>query len=155
MVYAMISQEKLYELMLDHKHEQEEKTDKINNYFVTLLSNLIAVTPFIDKATALLPGATEGVITRLFLTIISLIGLILSIIWSANIKRLLLYISTLDEKVIHIENINDIDFITYISNRLVLKNSPDRITKYQLIVPIYISSNIYLNNHLFFIVDGD
>lgn len=132
---ALITDDKLYELSLENKKHQENKRDEINNYYITLLSSMIAVIPFIDKATAIIPGISQGSSARLFLTVLSLIGLILSTTWLLSIKRILIYSEILDTKIFALEKKYKIDYLTDISQKLEQKHAPGRVTKYQLIIP--------------------
>lgn len=140
----LVSHEKLYELLMEDKKHQENKRDEINNYYITLLSSILAATPFIDKATTVLPDVEEGHLIRLFLTLISLIGFMLSFIWSSSIKRIVIYNEILDLKISKFENTHNIDFLTNIANEMKDKHAPAKITKYQLSIP-YIFKMIFIS----------
>ncbi|RTK93346.1 MAG: hypothetical protein EKK61_01370 [Rickettsiales bacterium] len=143
-----ISEEKIYELIMTDKKHQENKRDELNNYFITLLSSILAATPFIDKATTVMPDVDEGSVIRLFLTVLSSIGLILSFIWSSSFKRIIIYNEILDMKISKFEDKHNIDFLTNIANEMRARKAPSKITKHQLIIPyifkiIFISIIIY------------
>lgn len=135
MTQSLIADDKLYELSLENKKHQENKRDEINNYYITLLSSMIAVIPFIDKVTTIIPGISQGSSARLFLTVLSFIGLILSTTWLLSIKRILMYSEILDAKIFALEKKYEIDYLNYISQQLGQKNAPSRVTKYQLVIP--------------------
>jgi hypothetical protein len=125
----------LYELALDEKKHHEQRRDEINGCYISLFAAIIAVTPFINNIVDAVPGKYEGIVIRASLTILSLIGLVLAIIWSANLKRILFIIQYLDEVVSDLEKKYDIKFKIDLFNQLDKKGAPDRITKYQIMMP--------------------
>lgn len=135
MTEKIISEEKLYELALDEKKHHEQRRDEINGGYISLFAAIIAITPFINNIVDAVPGRYEGMVVRVSLTILSLIGLILAIIWSANLKRILFIIQYLDEVVADLEKKYDIKFKIDLFNQLDKKGAPDRITKYQIMMP--------------------
>jgi hypothetical protein len=135
MASKQISEEKIYELALDEKKHHETRRDDINNQYISLFAAIIAVSPFINNLVEAVPGRYEGLVIRLSLTVLSLIGLILAIIWSANLERILFIIESLDKIILNLEKKYDISFKIEIFKDLDKKGAPDRITKYQLIMP--------------------
>jgi len=135
MTSKIVSEEKIYTLALEEKKHHEQRRDDINGHYISLFAAIIAVTPFINNLVDAVPGRYEGLVIRMSLTVLSLIGLVLSIIWSANLKRVLFHIEYLDKVVIDLEKKYDISFKVDLFNQLDKKGAPDRITKYQLIMP--------------------
>lgn len=148
MTQQFISEEKIYELALAEKKHHEERRDDINGHYISLFAAIIAVTPFINNLVDAVPGKYEGIVIRISLTILSLIGAVLAIIWSANLKRILLIVKYLDKIIIDLEKKHNMLFKTELLNQLKHEDAPDRITSYQLIMPrmficIFISIIIY------------
>lgn len=130
-----ISEEKIYELALAEKKHHEERRDEINGHYISLFAAIIAVTPFINNIVDAVPGRYEGIVMRVSLIILSLIGVVLATIWSANLKRILLIIKYLDKIITDLEKEHNILFKTELLAQLDKEDAPDRITKYQLIMP--------------------
>lgn len=137
MASKLIPDDKLYQLNLEDKKHQETRRDEVNNFYITMLSGLIAAIPFIDKATAIVPGVSEGSAIRIFVTMLSLIGigLTLATTWAASVRRVLIYTEILDQKIFILENKYEIDNLADITKRLEIRNAPGRITRYQLLIP--------------------
>ena len=135
MASKLIPDDKLYQLNLEDKKHQETRRDEVNNFYITMLSGLIAAIPFVDKATAIVPGVNEGSAVRIFVTILSLIGLALSTTWAASVRRVLIYTEILDQKIFILENKYEIDNLADITKRLEIRNASGRITRYQLLIP--------------------
>lgn len=147
MTEKIISKEKLYEMVLEEKKHHEQRRDDINGQYISLFAAIIAVTPFINNLIDAVPGRYEGLVIRSTLTILSSIGLVLAIIWSANLKRILFILEYLDKVILELEKKYDISFKIELFNQLDKKGAPDRITKYQLVMPrmfIVIFSSIIL-----------
>ena len=134
-INLLIPESELYKIAIDNKQHNENRRDEINTYYISLLAAIIAAIPFIDKITSIAPSNYEGYIIRASLTILSLIGLILAVTWGLNLKRTLFYLQSLDKIIMELEIKYKQPFITRISFDLINKKSPDRITKYQLIIP--------------------
>jgi hypothetical protein len=135
MANKIIDEEKIYELALEEKRHHEQRRDEINGHYISLFAAIIAVAPFINNIVEAVPGSYEGLVVRASLTILSSIGLLLAIIWLANLKRILFLIEYLDKVTLDLEKKNDIKFKIDLFNELDKKGSPDRITKYQLMMP--------------------
>ena len=135
MASNVISEDKIYELALDEKKHHEERRDDINSHYITLFAAIIAVTPFINNMVEAVPGRYEGLVIRLSLAALSAIALILAIIWQANLKRILFILESLDKTILSLEKKYDIAFKLEIFKELDKKGAPDRITKYQLMIP--------------------
>lgn len=103
---------------------------EFKDQYISLFAAIIAVTPFINNMVDAVPGRYEGLVIRA-----SLIGLILSFLWLANLKRILFLIESLDKIVADMGKRYDITFKLDIFKALEKKGSPDRITKYQIIMP--------------------
>ena len=131
----LLSDSELYKIAINDKQHHEDRRDEINTYYISLLAAIIAAIPFIDKVTMAAPSGYEGYIIRGTLTVISLIGLILSVTWVLNLKRTLFYIESLDKIIMELEIRYKQPFITKIAFELVEKHSPGRITKYQQVIP--------------------
>ncbi|RYE05825.1 MAG: hypothetical protein EOP33_01005 [Rickettsiaceae bacterium] len=131
----LISEEKIYELALNEKKHYEDSRDQINGQYIGLFAAIIAVTPFINNMVEAVPGKYEGLVIRVALTMLSLIGLILSFLWLANLKRILFLLEALDKIVINLEKEYDIAFKLDLFKELEKKGAPDRITKYQILMP--------------------
>lgn len=143
----IIPEQRIYELALEEKRHHETRRDEINNQYISLFAAIIAVTPFINNITTVIPGKHEELVIKLALIILSFIGLILSTLWSANLKRILFYLESLDKIIKHLEAKYDISFTISIFKELEKKGAPDRITKYHLMMPrmfIVIFSTIIL-----------
>ena len=143
----IISGEKIYELALGEKKHYETRRNEINQQYISLFAAIIAATPFINNMVDSLPSRYEGLVIRASLTILSLIGLVLSFIWLANLKRILFLIESLDKIIIDLEKKYDIVFQLGILMALEKKGVPDRITKYQIMMPrmfIFIFTSIII-----------
>lgn len=143
----IISGEKIYELALDEKKHYEIRRNEINQQYISLFAAIIAATPFINNMVDAVPGRYEGLVIRASLTILSLIGLVLSFIWLANLKRILFLIESLDKIIVDLEKKYDIIFQLGIFMALEKKGVPDRITKYQIMMPrmfIFIFTSIII-----------
>lgn len=145
---VLVSNSKLYELSLEERKHKEDRRDQINSYYISLFAAIIAISPFIDKIAEGVSELHKGYIIRVSLTVLASIGLILAIAWAANLRRLLAYLQSVDKLILDMESKHSISFITYISQQLHNKHSPDRITKYQIVLPytfavIFISTIIY------------
>ncbi len=143
----IISGEKIDELALDEKKHYEIRRNEINQQYISLFAAIIAATPFINNMVDAVPGRYEGLVIRASLTILSLIGLVLSFIWLANLKRILFLIESLDKIIIDLEKKYDIIFQLGIFMALEKKGVPDRITKYQIMMPrmfIFIFTSIII-----------
>ncbi len=131
----LLSEEKIYDLAMEEKKHHEARRDEINGHYISLFAAIIAVTPFINNLVDAVPGGYEGLVIRMSVTILSLIGLVLSIIWAANLKRILFQVEYLDKVILDLEKKHDISFKIDLFKQLEKKGSPDRITKYQLMMP--------------------
>lgn len=135
MTKKIFSKEKLYETVLEEKKHHEQRRDDINGQYISLFAAIIAITPFINNLVDAVPGRYEGLVIRSSLTVLSFIGLILSMIWAANLKRILFIVKYLDKVILDLEREYDISFKVELFNQLDKKGAPDRITKYQIIMP--------------------
>lgn len=134
-VASLIADDKLYELALAERKHKEDRRDQINSYYISIFAAIIAISPFLDKISEGTSEASKGVIIKISLTVLASIGLILSLTWAANLKRLLIYLQSMDKLILDMEKKYSISFITYISQQLYSHKSPDRITKYQIVLP--------------------
>lgn len=135
MTKKILSEEKLYEMALEEKKHHEQRRDDINGQYISLFAAIIAITPFINNIVDAVPGRYEGLVIRSSLTVLSFIGLVLSIIWAANLKRILFIVEYLDKVICDLEKKYDVSFKVELFNQLDKKGAPDRITKYQIIMP--------------------
>jgi len=131
----LISDFELYKLLLEDKKHQESVRDTINYYYIILLSSILAVAPFVDKVPIVAPILGEAQAMQIFLILLSLIGFILSVIWSQNIKRIAFYTKALDQFISELEEKYDKPYLTRIWHDLEKHNAPGRITKHQVIMP--------------------
>ena len=131
----LLDDTELYKIALKDKQHHESRRDEINTYYISLIAAIIAAIPFIDQVREVAPKGYEGCIIKLSLTIIAIIGLILSSTWSLNLKRTLFYIESLDKIIMELEIKYNQHFITRITMNLVEKHAPGRITKYQQALP--------------------
>lgn len=141
---ALISDEKLYEFLLKDKQHKEDRRDSINSYYIILFTGMIGIFPFIKDSIQTTHTPDKEYITILSSTIIELIGLMLSIIWSLSVRRIWYYLEILDERIEQLEKTYNTSYITYIRQQSQVKHSPDRVTKYQLFLP-YIFTSIFLS----------
>lgn len=132
---SSIDDAKLYELFLKDKEHKEDRRDQINTYYISLLTAVVGIVPFINQMSSGVNTVDRGYLVRLSLIALSLVGLVLAFTWRLNIKRILYYLEFLDKQIETLERKNNITFISYINNQKVLKNWPSRVTKYQLILP--------------------
>lgn len=130
-----ISDKAMYEQALADKKHQESKRDKVNNEYISLFAAMIAITPFINNLANTLPKENWVYVVRLASATLALVGLTLSILWYSNIKRILVYLEILDSIILRLESKCGVEYYSYISKQLSLRESPGRITKYQLIMP--------------------
>lgn len=145
---TFVSEDKLYELAIQERKHKEDRRDQINSYYISIFAAIIAISPFLDKISEGTSEVNKGYVIKIALTVLSSIGLILSVAWAANLKRLLTYLQSLDQLILEMERKYSISFITYISQQLYEKKSPDRITRYQIVLPytfmaIFICTIIY------------
>jgi phosphate uptake regulator len=130
-----VSSVAMYQQALADKKHQESKRDEINKEYISLFAAIIAITPFIANLANALPRVSEAYVVRFAVASLSLMGLILSMLWYANIKRIFVYLEIIDSVILKLENACGIEYSSYISKQLRVRESPDRITKYQLIMP--------------------
>jgi hypothetical protein len=130
-----VSNVAMYQQALADKKHQESKRDEINKEYISLFAAIIAITPFIANLANALPRVSEAYVVRFAVASLSLMGLILSMLWYANIKRIFVYLEIIDTVILKLENACGIEYSSYISKQLRVRESPDRITKYQLIMP--------------------
>jgi hypothetical protein len=129
-----IDNSKLYSLVLNCKLETEKNRDEVNKYYISLFAALISLIPILDKF-----GPSVNFIDkysmRYALPLISSIGVMLSISWWLNLKRIHNYLQGVDELLIEMEKQSKISFISYMINYLNKTHSPARVTKQQIIIP--------------------
>ena len=144
----LLSEKELYRIAIDNKQHHETRRDQINTYYISLFAGIIAIVPFIEQIAKVAPHGYEGYAVRCSFTALSIIGLLLSLVWELNLKRTLFYLESLDKIIMKLEAKYEQPFVTQISIDLSNKNSPDRITKYQLIIPyafmvIFLIASVY------------
>jgi hypothetical protein len=133
---SLIDDSKLYELFLKDKQHKEDMRDQINAYYISLLTAVVGLVPFIDRIYHEADAIEKGHVVRLFLIAISLVGLVLACTWRLNIRRILCYLEFVDEQIEILEIRNNIHFISYIKSQKTVNKWPNRVTKYQLILPL-------------------
>jgi hypothetical protein len=126
---------KLYELSLQDKQHQEDRRDNINSYYISLFSAIVAVIPFIGEISRTSIEQHKYYLVKCSLVALCLIGFVLATTWLLNLKRILSYLRAADKFLALLEKRHDISFITYIAQELNRENAPDRVTKYQLVLP--------------------
>jgi hypothetical protein len=126
---------KLYELSLQDKQHQEDRRDNINSYYISLFSAIVAVIPFIGEISRTSIEQHKYYLVKCSLVALCLIGFVLATTWLLNLKRILSYLRAADKFLALLEKRHDIGFITYIAQELNRENAPDRVTKYQLVLP--------------------
>ena len=126
---------KLYELSLQNKQHQEDRRDNINSYYISLFSAIVAVIPFIGEISRTSIEQHKYYLVKCSLVALCLIGFVLATTWLLNLKRILSYLRAADKFLALLEKRHDIGFITYIAQELNRENAPDRVTKYQLVLP--------------------
>ena len=131
----LITNDKLYELLIQDKNHKEGRRDQINSYYITLFTAIIGGLPFIEQLTKGINSVDKAYIVRISLSILALIALVLSLTWASTLKRILLHLEILDERIQKVEDSYNLSYLTYINQQLTLKNAPGRVTKYQLVLP--------------------
>ena len=141
---------KLYEFALQNKQHQESRRDSINSYYISLFSAIIAVIPFIDKIRDVSLAHHQYYLVKCSLIMLCLIGFVLATTWLLNLKRILLYLVAIDKLLATLEKNLNTAFVTYITLQLSYKKAPDRITKYQLVLP-YTFMLVFLVGMIYFL----
>jgi hypothetical protein len=125
---------KLYSIVLNCKLETEKNRDEVNKYYISLFAGLVSIIPILDKFSHSV-NLTNEYNMRYALPLISSIGVMLSISWRLNLKRIHNYLQGVDELLVDMEKKSKISFITYMINYLNKTHSPARVTKQQIIIP--------------------
>jgi hypothetical protein len=131
----LISDDKLYEIALNNKQHLEARRDAINNYYTSLFAAIITAIPFIEKATNIVANKPGDYILGLSLAVLSLIGLILALLWLLNLKYMLFYLDSLDKRILNLESKCGQSLFTDLEMDLKYKKAPERVTRYQIIIP--------------------
>jgi hypothetical protein len=126
---------KLYELSLQNKQHQEDRRDNINSYYISLFSAIVAVIPFIDEISRKSVEQHKYYLVKCSLVVLCVIGFVLATTWLLNLKRILSYLRAADKFLATLEKKHNSGFITYITQELSYEKAPDRVTKYQLLLP--------------------
>lgn len=132
-----ISDKQLYAWILDSKHHEEKQRDEINKYYISLFTSILAVAPLIERF--LSSNNLENINLLSALSVLSFIGLSISISWLRSLKRMYNYIEAYEYLLIKIEEKHHKEFIRYVSRRLSNINSPDHITKHLMYMPLTFS----------------
>jgi len=151
---VLISDSKLYELVLNERKHREDRRDDINNYYTSLFAAIIAATPFIEKVTSTIIDKQDSYLVKLSLTALSLIGLILAFTWALSLTHTLAYLKSLEKLIANIEMKYDQPFLTFVSQDLKNNKASSRITVNQMFVPytfivIFLSIIVYSVLQLF------
>jgi hypothetical protein len=126
---------KIYELAINTKNHTEDRRDEINRYYTSLFAAIISIIPFIDKITNVEPSVIASYNVKIASTLLSFIGLTLSISWVLTLKRLYNFLEAMDKLLTMLESKYDKSFIIFISTYLSKIHSPDRVTKQVMLVP--------------------
>ena len=126
---------KLYELSLQNKQHQEDRRDNIKSYYISLFSAIVAVIPFIDEISRKSVEQHKYYLVKCSLVVLCVIGFVLATTWLLNLKRILSYLRAADKFLATLEKKHNSGFITYITQELSYEKAPDRVTKYQLLLP--------------------
>lgn len=145
----IIDDGKLYMLFLEDKKHTEDKRDSINSYYIVLFTGIIGILLLISDMVKSMNTINDKIyIVKLAYTIIEVLGLVLSVIWTLSLKRILFYLETLDELIENLEEKYNIIYTTYIKQRSQSKQSPSRVTKYQQMLP-YIFTIVFFINFVY------
>lgn len=126
-----ITDDKLYELVLETKRHEETRRDEISKYYTSLFTGMIAIMPIIEQFTK----SSEHSKQTLLLVILSIVGACISVSWILSLKRIYNYIEGYDKLLIMLEKRHNQPFIGYILSYLYKVDSPDRVTKQTMGLP--------------------
>ncbi|GAB4165977.1 MAG: hypothetical protein Tsb006_5470 [Rickettsiaceae bacterium] len=135
MAKERMTDDKLYEIILNTKHHEEVRRDEIGKYYTSLFTAMVALMPVIEKFSEMGEANKVGTLVNYLLILLSVIGISISISWVLALKRIYNYIEGFDSLLTKLEQKHNQPFISYMSSFLSKISSPDRVTKQAMWLP--------------------